>query len=120
MKSKLMIVLMASISLIGCTSMRELDAQHPDFAEQIEVGDHLVVHEKTGRVVDMTLTEIDGGVLYGSYHGQGLQSVDVYIDDIAMIEIEKISVAKTSAAVVGGIVLLPIAALGLGLAAASY
>ena len=60
----------------------------------------------------MTLTEIDGGVLRGSYRGQGLQSVEVFIDDIAMLEVEKISAGKTTAAVIGGIVLLPIVALG--------
>ena len=101
-----------SISLIGCTSMRELDSREPEFAAQIEVGDHLIVHEKGGRIVDMTLTEIDDGVLRGSYRGQGLQTVEVHIDEIALIEVEKISAGKTTAAVIGGIVLLPIVALG--------
>ncbi len=118
MTSKLIIVLVTTISLMGCTTMRTMDAQQPDFVEQLEVGDHLVVYEKSGRVVDMTLTEIDGSVLYGSVHDSGLTTVEVDLQQIVKVEIEKISGVKTTAAILGGIVLLPIAIVGAGFALA--
>jgi len=96
--------------------MRAMDATEADFAAQLETGDHLIVHEKNGRIVDMTFAQVDGNTLVGSLTGNGLETVEVEIDQILQIEVEKISGGKTTAAVVGGIVLLPIVAVGAGLA----
>jgi hypothetical protein len=90
-----------------------------DFADQLETGDRLVVYEKQGRIIDMKLTQIDDGALFGSLTNNGLETVEVELADIEKIEIEKISGAKTTGAVVGGIVLLPIVAAGAVLAVAA-
>jgi hypothetical protein len=113
-----LILLVSLIPLVGCTSMRVVDMAPADFADQLEAGEHLVVYEKYGRIVDMKVTKIEDGVLFGSLSSNGLQAVEVRLEDIEKIEIEKISGAKTTGAVVGGIVLLPFVAAGAVLAGA--
>ena len=119
MFSKQLILFLSVISLVGCTSMRTVDMAQSGFAEHFETGDHLVIYEKQGRIVDMKLTKVESGVLYGSLSDNGLTTVEVSLADIEKIEIEKISGAKTTGAIVGGIVLLPVVAAGavLGVAA---
>ena len=119
MFSKQMILFIAVISLAGCTSMRMVDLAQPGFADHFEAGDHLVVYEKQGRIVDMKFTQVEDGILYGSLSNNGLTTVEVRLEDVGKIEIEKISGAKTTGAVIGGIVLLPVVAAGavLGVAA---
>ena len=95
-----------------------MDTSQADFPAQLEMGDHLVVYEKGGRIVDMTFTEVEGDYLYGSLTSNPMHSVEVKIDEVLQVEIEKVSGGKTAAAVVGGVVLLPIAAVAFGLAAA--
>ena len=119
MSSKYLILLISVISLVGCTSMRAVDMGQSNFADHFETGDHLVVYEKQGRIVDMKLTQVENGVLYGSLSDNGLTTIEISLADVEKIEIEKISGAKTTGAVIGGIVLLPVVAAGavLGVAA---
>ena len=112
MLHKYLILFVSLFSLIGCTSMRPVDMTQTDFADAFETGDHLVVYERQGRVIDMKFTGIENGVMFGSLYTDGLMSVEVVLADIEKIEIEKISGAKTTGAVVGGIILLPIVAAG--------
>jgi uncharacterized protein YceK len=112
MNMRMTVVLMTVIALTGCTSMRAMDLSQADFAAQLETGDHLVITEKGGRIVDMTFAQVDGNTLVGSQRNSGLNTVEVEIDQILQIEIEKISGAKTTGAVIGGIVLVPIVAAG--------
>ncbi len=109
MNSKLTVILIAGISLVGCTTMRPIETGQSNLAEQLEVGDHLVIYEKSGRIADMTLTLIDGDILEGTLAGNNFIPVEVDINDIEKIEVEKIDGVKTTLAVVGGtIVLLPL------------
>ena len=112
MFSKQLILLVTVFSLVGCTSMRTVDMAQSDFVDHFETGDHLVVYEKQGRIIDMKLTQVENGVLYGSLATNGLTAVEVALTDVEKIEIEKVSGAKTTGAVVGGIVLLPVVAAG--------
>ncbi len=109
---KQLILIVSVVSLVGCTSMRPIDMAPADFANHVETGDHLVVYEKQGRILDMTVTHIEDDVLYGSLTDDGLTTVEVRLADIEKIEIEKISGAKTTGAVVGGVILLPLVAAG--------
>ena len=110
MKSKLTVILIAGISLVGCTTMRPVETGQSKLTEQLEVGDHLVIYEKSGRIADMTLTLIDGDSLHGGLTNARLTPVQVDINDIEKIEIEKIDGVKTTLAVVGGaIVIVPLA-----------
>lgn len=119
MFSKQLTLLMCVVWLVGCTSMRTVDMAQADFASHFETGDHLLVYEKQGRIVDMKVTQVENDVLYGSLADDGLTTVEVRLADVEKIEIEKISGAKTTGAVVGGIVLLPIVAAGAVLAVAA-
>ena len=119
MFNKLLIPIIFMVSLAGCTSMRPLDMAQAGFADSLETGDHLVVYEKHGRIIDMKLTQIEDGVLFGSLTNNGLETVEVELVDVERIEIEKISGAKTTGAVVGGIILLPVVAAGAVLAVAA-
>jgi len=69
MKSKLTVILIAGISLVGCTTMRPIETGQANLTEQLEAGDHLVIYEKSGRIVDMTLEVIDGDSLEGTLAG---------------------------------------------------
>ena len=110
MKSKLTVILIVGISLVGCTTMRPMETEQSKLTEQLEVGDHLMVYEKSGRIVDMTLDVIDGDSLEGTLAGNNFIPVEVDIDDIEKIEVEKIDGVKTTLAVVGGvIVIVPLA-----------
>ncbi len=110
MKTKLTVILIAGISLVGCTTMRPMETEQSKLTEQLEVGDHLIVYEKSGRIVDMTLDVIDGDSLEGTLAGNNFVPVEVDIDDIEKIEVEKIDGVKTTLAVVGGvIVIVPLA-----------
>lgn len=106
MNSKLIITLIAGFSLLGCTTMRPIEAQQSNLAEQVEVGDHLIVYEKTGRIVDMTVSVIDDDYLEGTLADNTRIPVEVDINDIETIEVEKIDGAKTTLAVVGGAIIV--------------
>lgn len=109
MNSKLIIILISAISLIGCTTMRPIEPQQANLAEQVEVGDHLIVYEKSGRIIDMTVSVIDGDRIEGTLADSSGFPVAVDVNEIEKIEVEKIDGAKTTLAVVGGtIVVLPL------------
>ncbi len=114
MSSKLIIILITAVSLIGCTTMRPMDTRETDLSSQLEIGDHLVVYENSGRIVEITLTEIDGEFLRGRRLDGSVGSAQIEIANIEKIEVEKISGVKTTLAVVGGIiVIVPLAVLAL-------
>ncbi len=57
-------------------------------------------------------------VLRGSLFDDGLESVEIKLEHIEKIEAERIALGRSTAAVLGGIVLAPLAAVGAGLALA--
>ena len=93
---KLLILIIFVVSMAGCTSMRPVDMAQADYAKRLETGDRLVVYEKHGRIIDMKLTQVEEGILYGSLTNNGLETVEVELAAIEKIEIEKISGAKTT------------------------
>ena len=87
-----------------------IETEQSNLTERLEAGDHLVIYEKSGRIADMTLTLIDGDSLKGTLAGNNFIPVEVDINDIEKIEVEKIDGVKTTLAVVGGaIVIMPLA-----------
>lgn len=119
MSIKQLILFVSVFALAGCTSMRPVDIAQADFTSNFEPGDHLVVYEKQGRIIDMNFTQVEDGFLYGSLSNDGMATVEVNLADVQKIEIEKISGAKTTGAIAGGIVLLPVVAAGAVLAVAA-
>ena len=104
--------------LSGCTTMQEVRPDAAQLTDYLEVGDHVVVYEKSGRIIDMRFVLIDGDVLRGSLFFDGLEKVEVELDEIEKIEVERIAAGRTTAAVLGGVVLAPLAAVGAGIALA--
>ena len=82
------------------------------------INSNLIVYETNGRIVDMRFVLIEGNVLRGSLFDDGLESVEIKLEHIEKIEAERIAFGRTTAAVLGGIVLAPLAAVGAGLALA--
>jgi hypothetical protein len=109
MTAKLIIALLVTVSLVGCTSMRPLDAKQADLASELEPGDHLIVYERSGRILDMDFREFTDGKVRG-WATDGTGPVSANVDDIEQLEIEKIDGAKTTLAVAGGTVAVALAA----------
>ena len=112
MIARMLITMIATALMLGCTSMKTVDTGQHDYLQKLEAGDHLVIYETSGRKVDMTFSSLENDIIFGSLTAAPLDTVEVRIGDIAKMEIEKISGAKTTAAVVGVIVLAPFAAIG--------
>lgn len=114
-----LIVVVAALAVLatvcGCTSMREVRLTKRPLEEVLRTGDHIVVYEDTGRILDMRYVLIDGGTLRGSLAADGLTPVAVELVRIERVEVERLAAGRSSLAVAGGIILAPIAALGLGL-----
>lgn len=102
----------------GCTTMKELPSDSESLADRLQTGDHIIVYEDSGRVFDMRFVLIDGDVLRGSLVRDGQEAVEIRLADISKVEAERVAVGRTTGAVLGGAVLLPIAAMGAGLALA--
>ena len=94
--------------------------EQSDLTEQLEVGDYLVIYEKSGRTYDMTLAMIDGDTLHGTLGQTSGTAVQVDVNDIEQIKAKRIAVGKTTGAILGGIVLLPIMVLGVAMSGGSY
>ncbi len=105
-------------ALVGCTTMQEVKQQEGLLTDYLEIGDHIMVYETSGRMVDMRFVLVEGNVLRGSLFDDGLEAVEIKLEHIEKIEAERIALGRTTAAVLGGVVLAPIAALGAGLALA--
>ncbi len=104
MNSKLIIILIAAISLIGCTSMRTVNSQRSSLIAQLAAGDHLIVYEKSGRKVDMILRSINVDSLRGTLAENSSIPVVVEIDDIEKIKVERHDKVKSMAAFLGVII----------------
>ena len=104
--------------LAGCTTMKEVKQKDRPLGDYLNIGDHIVVYEKSGKIVDMRFVLIEDDVLRGSYFDDGLEPVEIRLDQIEKVEAERIAVGRSAAVVLGGILLAPIAAVGAGLALA--
>ena len=118
--------------LASCTSMNKVDGvEKVQLSSVVSEGDKLSVTKRNGdsyylRVLSVSETELIGTqlapqdsnvVTMGTSVGSG---IIIPLEDIASVEIETIDGAKTTLAIVGGIVLIPFAILGLFLGAATH
>ena len=108
--AKTIVAILVAVSLMGCTTMRPLEATRAQLEADLEPDDRLLIYESSGRIVDMTFIELDGDTIRGRLTDSGQGPISVDIKDIEKLEIEKIDGAKTTLAVVGAtIVLVPVA-----------
>lgn len=103
---RILICALTSLSLLGCTTMRPMDAASTELTTQLEPGDHIIVYERSGRVIDMTLTEIGDGMLHGHTDDPAASPVTVDIRDIERLEVEKIDPGKSVLAGVGTVIIV--------------
>ncbi|MDH5629809.1 MAG: hypothetical protein OEY96_06600 [Gammaproteobacteria bacterium] len=75
---------------------------------KLKIKDNIIVYEKSGRVINMTVTSFDNQTITGSLVSAPLTTVSVNLNDVHQIEVESIDGLKTTGAVVGTIVLLPL------------
>lgn len=106
------------LALGGCTTMKEVKRAEGSLTDYLEIGDHIIVYTAAGQIIDMRYVLIEDDVLRGSLYSDGLEPVQVRLDEIRKIEAERIAAGRTTAAVLGGVVLAPIAAMAAGLAIA--
>lgn len=114
----IVITIFCILALVGCTSMQEVNKRDATLADYLQIGDHIKIYEKQGRIIDMRFVRIDGKTIRGSLFSNGMEAVAVELDQIEKIEAERIEPGRTTAAVLGGIVLAPIVALGAGISIA--
>lgn len=95
-----------SLLLGGCTSMQTVNQAKAEWQDKIELGDKVVVYEHSGKIQPLTVQIITddgfGGVGPGGYQ-------DIAWNDIVKIEREQIDPLKTTGAVIGTAILVPIA-----------
>lgn len=107
---KPMLILITIISLTGCATMRPVSLGAAKISRQHDADDHLVVYEKSGRVIEMTYVEMIDGTLRGRLTDSSQEPISVILADIERLDVEKMDGVKTTLAVVGGtIVMLPLA-----------
>jgi len=102
-------LLIISIFLSGCTSLKPLETNsktlHDNIrsGELIEEGDRVRLITKDGSSHVLKVTALSEHVLKGELEGTG-SPIEIQIDDIVVVEEERISAGKTTLAVGGGIV----------------
>ena len=113
-----LIVVLLSCSLMACTSMKMYTGSYSELADEVAAGDHVMIRDRTGRVVDMRLTAVSAESLTGTLTGRSA-TVVVPIADIERIDIERVDGLKTSFAVVGGVAFAALVVAGAEAAAIS-
>jgi len=106
---KQFICLLTILSLVGCTTFRPVEYQELSLSDLIEVGNTYKFTENDGSVTEMKVTAVSETEVTGSQEsgiGKTIQAAD-----LQSIEVETVDGAKTTLAVIGGIILLPVALL---------
>ncbi|MFP6837705.1 MAG: hypothetical protein VB948_16545 [Pseudomonadales bacterium] len=99
------------ISSSGCMTMQPL-ADEPVLTEAIEVGDKVEIIEKDGYINEFTVGRITDQFIAGNDDIGSL--VTIPLEKIQIVSVEKVSVGRTTLAVLGGIVAIPIFLVGAG------
>ena len=102
--------------MVGCTTMRPVDMGQAELQRKLSANDHLLVYEKSGRVIDMTYIELDAEILRGRLTDGSEGPISVAVAEIERLEIEKVDGVKTTLAVIGGTIVIVPAALIAGMA----
>ena len=123
--NKKSLVLFLTFAISCCTSLNKLDYyKEVDLSSIISIGDKLSVTLNSGdnyylKVVSInesqmvgTLLETNESQMVGTHIETG-EGITIKVDDIEYIEVETIDGGKTTLAIMGGIVLIPFAILGL-------
>jgi len=98
---RILVSLLVSLSLVGCTSLRPLPpGDGGQWRGQVQVGDDVSVAASNGKTYLLTLTEVDDQKIVGISDNK---KVTIRYEQIKTLEIRKVNALKTTAAVGGGI-----------------
>jgi len=98
---RILVSLLVSLSLLGCTSMRPLSpGDSGQWRGQVQVGDDVSVAASNGKTYLLTLTEVDDQKIVGISDNK---KVTIRYEQIKTLEIRKVNALKTTAAVGGGV-----------------
>lgn len=103
------VCMLTILSLLGCTTFKPVEYKEVSLSEIVEVGKTYKFTEVDGSVTEMKVTSVSETEVTGTMEsgiGKTIQAVD-----LQSIEVETIDGGKTTLAVIGGIILLPIALL---------
>jgi hypothetical protein len=95
----------AALVLPGCTSMRPIKEDQA-IGDRVKVGDKVELIDKAGYISTFTVGKVTPVDIAGT--AENGRNVTIAIEDIETIKVEQIDGAKTTLAVAGGLVAVPI------------
>jgi hypothetical protein len=118
---RILVVLLASVSLIGCTTMQTLDGPPQELRSriasgaEIRVGSHVIITTTAGEVHDIKVLTLSAEAVGGrpwiaGDFRSGVVSIVIPMADIVSVEVNRVSTGRT-VLLVGLAVLLSAAAL---------
>lgn len=93
--------LVLSVCLVGCTSMKTVEAPATTAPSQVEKGDAVRVTTKAGHTYALEITAVSDTAMTGRDDTGKLWKVP--FDQIQTLQVEQISAARTAGATAGGI-----------------
>ncbi|WP_196138346.1 hypothetical protein [Aliikangiella sp. G2MR2-5] len=116
---KQIIIYLTLFALAGCTTFQprqivstELQSEPKQVKPILKIKDKIKVYLKTGRIVELTVVSYDKQQITGALVANPLNSVSIHLDEVAALEVEEIDGGKTTLAVIGSILLLPLLIIG--------
>jgi hypothetical protein len=111
--NKKSLLLLLTFAISCCTSLNKLDYyKEVDLSSIVSIGDKLSVTLNSGDNYYLKVVSIEESQMVGTLLETG-EGITITVDDIEYIEVETIDGGKTTLAIMGGIVLIPFAILGL-------
>lgn len=111
--NKKSLVLFLAFAISGCTSLNKLDYyKEVDLSSIVSIGDKLSVTLNSGDNYNLKVVSVKENQMVGTLL-ETSEGITITVDDIEYIEVETIDGGKTTLAIMGGIVLIPFAILGL-------
>jgi len=111
--NKKSLLLLLTFALSCCTSLNKLDYyKEVDLSSIVSIGDKLSVTLNSGDNYYLKVVSTKENQMVGTLMETG-EGITITVDDIEYIEVETIDGGKTTLAIMGGIVLIPIGILGL-------
>jgi hypothetical protein len=111
--NKKSLLLLLTFAISCCTSLNKLDYyKEVDLSSIVSIGDKLSVTLNSGDNYYLKVVSIKESQMVGTLLETG-EGITITVDDIEYIEVETIDGGKTTLAIMGGIVLIPFAILGL-------
>lgn len=94
-----LVALLISVCLVGCTSMKAVDVPTSSRPPDFSVGDTIQISTKSGASYKLKVTELAQSSVSGT--DDSGKRMKVRFDQIATVQVEKLSTGKTAGAGLG-------------------